>query len=134
MAQARQDPRLYGKAGVADGLNPKAPLMVTERDHPHRSAAETECHDCGHLIAKGEPMIVSAVDCTQGTKGRSHRYQIHQACYGIVGRVILVLGKDACHSFDGRPSLRELWAKHHEAIRKRDKQLADTLEKGLGKP
>lgn len=134
MSAPRQDPRLYGKAGVADGLSAKTPLTITEKDHPHRCAGDTECHDCGNLIAKGEPMIVSAVDCTQGTKGKSHRYQIHQACYGIVGRVVMLLGKNATHSFEGRPSLRELWKQNHEVIRQRDKNLADTLEKGLGKP
>lgn len=129
----RTDPRLYGKAGVADGLNPKAPLQISERDHRHRSASEVECYDCGHLIAKGEPMVVSAVEATQGMKGKSHRYNIHLACYDVVGRVVMVLGKDATHSFEGRPSLLDLWRLHHVEIRRRDGELAKLLEGAFGK-
>lgn len=130
---ARQDPKLYGNAGVS-GLNPKAPLTITEKDHRHKSVTECECHDCGNLIAKGEPMVVSAVECTQGVRGKSHRYNIHIPCYDVVGRVVIALGKDATHGFDGRPGLRELWAKHHEELRRRDKALADQLAAAFGAP
>jgi hypothetical protein len=130
----RHDPRLYGKAGVADGLDPKAPLQVTEKGHPHRCASETECYDCGNLIAKGEAMVVSNIEAVQGLKGKSHRYQIHLACYEVVGQVINLVGKAETHSFEGRPSLVELWRQHHALIRQRDKDLAAKLEKGLGKP
>lgn len=131
---ARQDPRLYGKAGVADGLNPKAPLVITEKPHQHRCASETECYDCGNLIAKGEPMVVSALDITQGMKGKAPRYNIHLACYDVVGRVVIALGKDATHSFEGRPKLGDLWRLHHVELRRRDKALADMLEGVFGKP
>lgn len=130
----RSDPKLYGKGGVAAGLNPKAPLTITEKDHRHRAVSECECHDCGNLIAKGEPHVVSAVECTQGMRGKSHRYNVHEACYGIVGRVVLALGKEATHSFEGRPSLLDLWRLHHVEIARRDKELAKTLEAAFGKP
>lgn len=131
---AKSDPRLYGKAGLAAGLNPKAPLVISERPHQHRCASETECYDCGQLIAKGEPMIVSALDITQGMKGKAPRYDIHLACYDVVGRVVIALGKDATHSFDGRPNLRELWRTHHVELRRRDADLAKALEGAFGKP
>jgi len=134
MTAPRHDPRLYGTGGVADGLDPRAPLRVTEKPHQHRSASECECYDCGNLIAKGEPIVISALECTQGTKGKTYRYNVHLACYDVVGRVVLALGKDATHSFDGRPNLRDLWAAHHADIRKADKELAAQLEQGLGKP
>lgn len=126
------DKELYGKAGVS-GLNAKAPLVITEKPFPHRAADDTICHDCGELIAKGEPFIVSAIEATKGMKGTSTRYSIHAGCYDIVGRVVLVLGKQATHSFDGRPSLRDLWKTHHKDIGAADPELAHMLEAAFGK-
>lgn len=127
------DKELYGRGGVS-GLNPKAPLVITEKSHVHRAQAEVECHDCGRLIAKGEPMMVSSIECTQGVKGKTSRYEIHLPCYDVVGAVVNVLGKNATHSFEGRPSLAKLWAENAPAIRKADKALGAMLEKGFGKP
>lgn len=131
---AKADPRLYGNAGVADGLDPKLPLQITEKDHRYRNASACECHDCGFEIAKGEAMVVSAIQCLRGVHGKSHRYNIHEACYAIVGRVVMLLGKEATHTFEGRPSLRDLWKQHHVTIKKGSKELYEMLLKGLGKP
>lgn len=130
---SRLDKALYDRGGVS-GLNPKAPLQITEKSFQHRAQAEVECHDCRRLIAKGEPMMVSSLECTQGTRGKTHRYEIHLACYGVVGQVVAELGKDATHSFEGRPGLHKLWKDHHAAIRRADKKLAAMLEQGFGKP
>ena len=127
------DKHLYSKAGVS-GLDPKTPLKIEEKHHAHRSASDCECHDCGRLLVKGEPMVVSSIECTQGVKGRTHRYEVHLACYDVVGEVVNALGKDATHTWEGRPPLSQLWAEHHKAIRKADKALAAKLEAGFGKP
>jgi hypothetical protein len=130
---ARFDKDLYGSGGVS-GLDPKAPLKTEEKHNTTRALSEVECHDCGQLIAKGEPMIVSSLECTQGTKGRTHRYEIHLACYEVVGEVVNVLGKQACHGFNGRPPLTKLWAEHSATVRKASKTLAKQLEGAFGKP
>lgn len=126
------DKQLYGTGGVSS-LNPKAPLVVTEKPHQHRAAADTPCHDCGQLIAKGEPFIVSAIEATKGLKGTNHRYSIHLACYDIVGRVVLIVGKAVTHGFDGRPPLTEMWKTHHKKIGAADPVLASELEGAFGK-
>lgn len=133
MSRQPLDKNLYGKGGVS-GLDPRAPLLVTEKHFVHRASQDIECHDCGNLISKGEPMIVSSLECTQGVRGKTTRYEIHLPCYDVVGQVVAILGKDATHGFDGRPPLTKLWADNHAAIRKADKAVAAQLERGFGKP
>src|SRR6185312_9538584 len=132
MKSMTDDKDLMGRAGAADKSLRKAPLRITEKPHQHRAAEDIECYDCGRYIARGEPFVVSALECTKGTKGVAHRYDVHIACYDIVGRVVIILGKDATHSFEGRPSLRDLWAKNKKAIREGDQELAEMLEEAFG--
>lgn len=134
MSKKDDEKVLYGRAGKADGLNPKKPLEVQEKQRTDRAQTEGPCHDCGHLIAKGEVHVVSSVECTEGMKGTTHRYSIHEACYPVVGQVVAVLGKEATHTFAGRPPLTELWKQHHQAIRRQDVALATMLQQAFGEP
>lgn len=132
------DDEAYRKAGLrpgsgmTDGLNPNGPLQISEKPHQHRAVADTPCHDCGNIISKGEAMVVSALECTQGMNGRSYRYNIHQNCYPVVGRLIMAVGKDKTHGFEGRKPLTDLWDEHRDTIRARDPELAKTLEGAFG--
>lgn len=133
MANPPLDKDLYSRQGVIDKGLKSAPLRVIEQPHTHRAMVDTECHDCGQIIAQGEPFVVSAIECTKGVRGTQYRYSIHMACYDIVGRVVLILGKDATHAFEGRPSLREIWKAHAKAIGDADPELAGMLEGAFGK-
>lgn len=127
------DKDLYSRQGVIDKGLKSQPLRITERPFQHRATVETDCYDCGQLIAQGEPFIVSALECTKGVRGTQHRYSVHLACYDIVGRVVAILGKDATHAFEGRPSLREMWKAHAKAIGAAVPELAGMLEQAFGK-
>lgn len=133
-ARAKTDDPAMSKGGYAPGLDPKGKLVVTEKHFPHRAATEIECYDCGNLIAYGEPFNVSNIECVKGMQAKSHRLSVHLACYDVVGRAIAALGMAATHTFEGRPSLADLWKEHHADIQKKDKALAAMLEAGLGKP
>lgn len=121
-------------SGVADGLDKNKPLTVTEKAYQHRATMEMDCHDCGNLISKGEPYQQSNVTAEQGFNAKSHRYECHLACYDVVGRVVMILGKEKTHSFDGRPSLRQMWADHHAEINAADDGLGAMLQGAFGKP
>jgi hypothetical protein len=128
----KKDEEVYGRQGVADGLDPKKPLECHEKSRTDRAVSEIECHDCGYLISKGESYIASSLECTQGVKGQVHRYAIHEACYQMVGQVVALLGKETTHTFAGRPSLRDLWKDHGKGIRAKDAAIADLLEGAFG--
>lgn len=127
------DKDLYDRRGMIDKGLKSQPLRIVEQPHQHRATVETDCHDCGQLIAQGEPFVVSALDCTKGVRGTGYRYSIHMACYDIVGRVVALLGKEATHTFEGRAPLTELWKLNKAAIRAGDAELADMLEGAFGK-
>lgn len=128
------DKDLYNRGGVVDKDLARSPLRITEKPFPHRMAAEdVTCHDCGQYIAPGEQFMVSALECTKGTKATQYRYSVHLACYDVVGRVVMILGKGATHAFEGRPPLSELWKQHRPAILGADPDLGAMLEMAFGK-
>lgn len=129
-----KDEGAYSTRGEAPGLNPNKRLEVTEKGSTHRAVADMDCYDCGNLINRGESHIISKVEASKGMNAVTHRYDIHEDCYGMVGQVVSLLGKDETHGFDGRPSLRDLWKRHAKDIRAKDAAIADLLEGAFGRP
>lgn len=133
-AATDDDKTLYGGKGLVAKELKNAPMVINEKVFPHRCAAQTDCYDCGQPINRGETMMVSAVEITKGMQGTSPRYNLHEACYEVVGRVISIIGKAQTHTMKGRATLQGIWNENAEAIRSADAELADMIQGVFGKP
>lgn len=135
LTDKEQAEAMYAGGGLVSNEQLTKPMKVTEKHSDrHTAKQDTPCYDCGRIITQTTQMVISNVSISQGFNAQSFTYEIHPACYRILGQLIRIIPIEGAHLWGkGRASMRDLWKANIDRVEDANPALAAILERAFGR-